>query len=80
MRAYKRHLSFDSLDTKLLLTDNGSSLIGGGYLATTVLSVLNPTSPPAPIDPTTLLDWHLPGTPPPSTSSLYIAVITKDMI
>jgi hypothetical protein len=79
MRANKRRLTFDSLDSRLLLTDNGSGLIGGGNLATSVLSVVNPTDPPPPVDPGSLLDWNLPGTPPPTPQNPYIAVLTSDM-
>jgi hypothetical protein len=74
----RRHLTFDRLDTRVVL-DSGSDvvsavgMVSGGYLGSTVL-----TPPPSNVIP--LPTWYLDGCPTPTTTSASAIALPLDTL
>jgi hypothetical protein len=68
MRARSLRPAFDRLDTRLFLDASAANMVCGATLGATALPVVDPNGSTGPQDLVSVLNWYLPGTPPPELS------------
>jgi hypothetical protein len=65
MRARSLRPTFDRLDTRLVLDASAASMVSGATLGSAAQQVVNSDGSTGQQDIVSVLDWYLPGTPPP---------------